>query len=110
MRTTLLSLAAVVAARTGPVVPAGFVAKHNALAAEGASNWIASDEAAARFQGLTLAQVSKMLGSRRASSPSPHLRCWPRDRHVAGWRRHPVSSHEPQQRLVHEEQSLGRQC
>ena len=40
----------------------------------------------------------------------PHLRCWPRDRHVAGWQRHPVSSHEPQQRLVHEERSLGRQC
>ena len=107
----LVAAAAVAAARTGPAVPVGFVAKHNAnvnkkwtgecgesecarerslsvsspraLASTRLASppsppaSAASEESAARFQGLTLAQVSKMMGSRRASSPSPHLRCWP---------------------------------
>jgi len=66
----LVAAAAVAAARTGPAVPVGFVAKHNSNPNK---KWTASEESAARFQGLTLAQVSKMMGSRPSTPASRAL-------------------------------------
>lgn len=64
-RITFLALAAASVSAFAPndlAVPAGFVQEINA----GKRAWVASDDSAARFAGWTRAQVSRILGSRKA--------------------------------------------
>ena len=64
-RITFLALAAASVSAFAPndlAVPAGFVQEINA----GKRAWVASDESASRFSGWTRAQVSRILGSRKA--------------------------------------------